>query len=169
MCYAKATVAAEPPGLVTGEAFASRGALPAGVCKTHAWKERKMRDPRAYPGFGRSAAGVAEFGMRRAGQLIRRRVDEGPAVRLCGLSVANRDARTLVDLLLHKRTHDAIAAATLIEEGIRRQVAMVPLTLAERDAVLSVLWDPPDGLVGLHDRLADDRTRSRLDSPEPSS
>jgi hypothetical protein len=106
--------------------------------------------------------------MRRAGQLIRRRVDEGRAVRLCGLSVANRDARTLVDLLLRKRTHDAIAAATLIEEGIRRHVATVPLTLAERDAVLSVLWDPPDGLVGLHDRLADDRTRYLLDSPEPS-
>jgi hypothetical protein len=78
-------------------------------------------------------------------------------MRLCGTPVASGDARTLVDLLLRYGAIDAIAAATVIEQGIRRHVFSVPLTPREREAVLSVLDDAPDGLVKLRGVLAEDQ------------
>ena len=94
--------------------------------------------------------------MRRRGQ-IRRPVGRGPTMRLCGTPVADRDARALVDLLVRHGGNDAIAAATVIDQGVRRHVFAVPLSSREREAVLHVLDDAPDGLVKLRGALAQDQ------------
>ena len=94
--------------------------------------------------------------MRRRRQL-RRPVERGPIMRLCGTPMADGDARTLVDLLLRQGDNDAVAAATVIEQGVRRHVFAVPLTSRQREAVLQVLGDAPDGLVKLRGILAQDQ------------
>jgi hypothetical protein len=82
-------------------------------------------------------------------------------LRLCGTGVASGDAQALVDLLLRSGAKDGIGAATVIEQGIRRRVFSVPLTPGEREAVLGVLDDAPDGLVKLRGLLALDQ-RDRM-------
>ena len=108
-----------------------------------------------------------EFALFRATRLVRRRdqarrrAQHGPIMRLCGTAVAPGDARTLVDLLLRHGTTDAIGAATVIEQGIRRQVFSVMLNPRERETALSVLGDAPDGLIKLRGVLAEDQ-RDRM-------
>ena len=61
------------------------------------------------------------------------------------------------DLLLRHGGNDAIATATVIEQGVRRHVFAVPLSCREREAVLHVLNNAPDGLVEGGGALAQDR------------
>ena len=49
------------------------------------------------------------------------------------------------------------SAAEMIERGVARDLYAVAVTPEERDAILSVLEDPPDGLVELRGVLARDQ------------
>ena len=42
----------------------------------------------------------------------------------------------------------------MIEKGVERELYAVALTAAERDAILAVLEDPPEGLAELRGALA---------------
>ncbi len=74
-------------------------------------------------------------------------------LRLYGVAVSDDDARTLIDLLLRVGRADDLSAAVMIEKGVERELHAVALTPGERDAILGVLDDPPDGLVELREGL----------------
>lgn len=75
-------------------------------------------------------------------------------MRVAGVEVSGNDGRTLVDLLLRIGRDADLALAHRIERGYSRQNPKLDLTPAERDHLLTVLADPPPGLVGLRDGLA---------------
>jgi hypothetical protein len=63
----------------------------------------------------------------------------------------------------------ALAAAEMIAKGVDRDLYAVAVTPEERDAILSVLEDPPDGLAELRGKLLRDfewRQREGLASPD---
>jgi hypothetical protein len=80
---------------------------------------------------------------------------------LCGVSVTSENARHLVATLIADGSPDAIAAATLIAKGADRDLYVVGLTPAMRDATLSVLDHPPAGLEQLRGVLARDQRDRR--------
>jgi hypothetical protein len=55
-----------------------------------------------------------------------------------------------------------LAAAEMISKGVDRELYAVAVTPEERDAILAVLEDPPDGLVELRGVLARDHHARRL-------
>jgi hypothetical protein len=94
---------------------------------------------------------------------------------LCGIPVAPEAAQHLVATLIADGSPDAVAAAGTIAKGVDRELYAVALTPAERDAILSALEDPPDGLVELRGTLPgigatgnDDATAEPSSRPHPS-
>ena len=75
---------------------------------------------------------------------------------LCDIPLTDAAAETLIDLLRHSGRADDQSAATIIQNALSRKALSAPLTPDERDAVLGVLEDPPEGLVELRDVLARD-------------
>jgi hypothetical protein len=82
-------------------------------------------------------------------------------MRLYGVEVSEDDCIILIDLLLRVGREVDHTAAAAIDRGISVQATMIALSPAERDAILSVLDDPPEGLVELHGVLASDHHRRR--------
>lgn len=80
---------------------------------------------------------------------------------LCDVPVTDTDAGTLIDLLQRSGRADDLSAATIIENALSRKALSAPLSPEERDAILSVLENPPEGLEELRVALAtDQRERS---------
>jgi hypothetical protein len=75
---------------------------------------------------------------------------------LYGIPVAPEDARHLIATLIADGSPVALSAAEVIEKGVRRELYAVAVTPLERDAILSVLEDPPEGLVELRGVLTRD-------------
>jgi hypothetical protein len=75
---------------------------------------------------------------------------------LYGVSVSAENARHIVATLILDGSPDALAAAEMINKGVDRDLYAVALTPAMRDAMLSVLEDPPEGLVELRGVLPRD-------------
>jgi hypothetical protein len=65
---------------------------------------------------------------------------------LYGVAVTAENARHLVAALIADGGPDALAAAARIQKGVERDLYAVALKPAERDAILSVLDDPPEAL-----------------------
>jgi hypothetical protein len=82
-------------------------------------------------------------------------------LRLYGVPVARDEAIWLVYRLRQVGRAGDLSAAAMIEKGIRDELIAVALTVDERDAILGVLDDPPDGLAELRGKLARDR-RDRM-------
>ena len=80
---------------------------------------------------------------------------------LYGVSVTAENARHLVASLIADGSADALDAAETIAYAVSRGSDAVALPPGSRDAILSVLEDPPEGLVELRDALARDQ-RDRL-------
>jgi hypothetical protein len=81
---------------------------------------------------------------------------------LCDTPVNDTDAGTLVELLHRSGRADDLTASTIIENALSRKALSAPLTPEERDAILSVLEDPTEGLEDLRGALArDHRDRDR--------
>ena len=80
-------------------------------------------------------------------------------MRLYGVEVNEDDCIILIDLLLRVGRADDHSAAAVIDRGLSAGSIMIPLSLLERDAILSVLDDPPEGLVELRGVLASDHRR----------
>jgi hypothetical protein len=80
-------------------------------------------------------------------------------LRLHGIPIADDDARHLVTTLFAGGAPAAVAAAGMIAKGIERDLYTVGLNPEMRDAILSVLEDPPDGLVELRGKLARDHVQ----------
>ena len=70
-------------------------------------------------------------------------------LRILGTPIRDDDARWLVFALYRDAHASAVSAARLIERGVERELYAVELSRDERTAILSVLDDPPDGLVEL--------------------
>jgi uncharacterized protein (DUF1778 family) len=99
------------------------------------------------------------FGGQRADPTAMRNVLG--VIALYGIPIAEEDARTLIDLLLRGDTADGLVAAEAIERGLALEAKLLALTPAMRDAILSVLEDPPEGLAELQGKLdRDQRDRS---------
>jgi hypothetical protein len=75
---------------------------------------------------------------------------------LYGRPVSDQDARNLVATLIEDGTPDAIGAARQIGYALELDRVMVALTPAMRDAILSVIENPPTGLADLRGALARD-------------
>ena len=71
-----------------------------------------------------------------------------------GIDVSRQDAANLAATLVAQGTPEALEAAEVIQKAVRLQFARVVLTPAQRQAVLSALDDPPEGLVELRGLLA---------------
>jgi hypothetical protein len=80
---------------------------------------------------------------------------------LCDIPVTDAAAGTLIDLLHASGRADDLSAARIIQNALSRKALSAPLTPDERDAILSALEDPPEGLVELRGVLARDE-RDRL-------
>jgi hypothetical protein len=88
-------------------------------------------------------------------------------LRLYGCPVAPEDARLLVATLIADGAPDAMSAAEMIAKGVDRELYAVAVTPEERDAMLSVLENPPESLAELREALARDfewRQREGLDT-----
>ena len=73
-------------------------------------------------------------------------------LRLVGIPITAEDARHLIA----DGGPDAVSAAAMIGTGVDAELFEVGLSTEERDAVLSVLEDPPAGLAELRGKLARD-------------
>jgi hypothetical protein len=73
-----------------------------------------------------------------------------------GVAISPENARHLVATLIADGGLDALSAAAMIQKGVERDLFAVALEPAERDAILSVMEDPPDGLVELRGVFARD-------------
>jgi len=82
-------------------------------------------------------------------------------MRMAGVSVCEADCRTLVDLLHRVGRDDDLRLAARIDRGFEREIRILALSVAERDRLLGVLNDPPDGLVELRGVLVGEQ-RDRL-------
>jgi hypothetical protein len=80
-------------------------------------------------------------------------------MRLYGVEVSEDDCIILIDLLLRVGRAVDHTAAAAIDRGISVQAKIIALSPSERDAILSVLDDPPEGLVELRGVLASDHRR----------
>jgi hypothetical protein len=74
-----------------------------------------------------------------------------------GVAVTAENARHLVASLFADGSPAAMSAAAMIAKDVDRDLFAVGLTPAMRDAMLSVLEDPPDGLTESRGVLARDR------------
>jgi hypothetical protein len=85
-------------------------------------------------------------------------------LRIYGAHVADDDGRYLAAILLASGDPDAVAASKQISVGVARgRYHAVPLTISQRQAVLSVMTTPPPGLEELHRKLTVDQAdRVRL-------
>jgi hypothetical protein len=77
-------------------------------------------------------------------------------LRLYGVPVAPDHALWLVYKLRQVGRANDLTAANMIEKGLRDELVAVALTVEERDSILGVLDDPPDGLAELRGKLASD-------------
>jgi hypothetical protein len=75
-------------------------------------------------------------------------------VRLAGIPVNEADCKTLIDLLLRVGRAADLTAAAAIERGLAIDAKIVALSIADRNAILGVLDDPPLGLVELRAKLS---------------
>jgi hypothetical protein len=88
-------------------------------------------------------------------------------ISLAGYLGANADLRRrrrgrriiLIDLLLRVGREVDHTAAAAIDRGLSLQAKLIALSPFERDTILSILDDPPDGLVELRGVLASDHRR----------
>jgi hypothetical protein len=74
-----------------------------------------------------------------------------------GVSVTAENARHLVATLIADGGPDQLAAANMIQKGVDRDLYAIAPKPEERDAILSVLEDPPPGLEDLRGVLARDQ------------
>jgi hypothetical protein len=83
-------------------------------------------------------------------------------LRLFGVAVTPENGRHLVTTLVADGSPSAMSAAEKITRGLDRELYATALEPGERDAILSVLESPPEGLEELRGRLArDHRERGR--------
>ena len=80
---------------------------------------------------------------------------------LYAVSVTAEQARHIVASLFADGSPAAMAAAAMIQKGVDRDLYAVALRAEERDAVLSVLEDPPPGREALREVLARDQRDRR--------
>ena len=79
-------------------------------------------------------------------------------LRIFGVHVEEQDGRYLAALLLASGAPDAVAAANEISVGVARgRYYTVPLTVRQREAILSFMPVPPLGLEELHRKLIVDQ------------
>jgi hypothetical protein len=79
-------------------------------------------------------------------------------LRIYGVHVSEEGGRYLYALLLARGGPDAVAAADAISLGVKRGLShSVPLTVRQREAILSVMAVPPPGLEELHRKLIVDQ------------
>jgi hypothetical protein len=81
---------------------------------------------------------------------------------LAGIPVSNQDVLELAGLLWNAGFDDTAEALTVALEA---EQALVALSIADREAILRTLDDPPIGLAELHGVLLrehESRTRQRL-------
>jgi hypothetical protein len=79
-------------------------------------------------------------------------------LRIYGVHVSEEDARYICAILLANGGPDAVAAADAISLGVTRgRYHTVPLTVRQREAILSVMAVPPPGLEELHRKLIVDQ------------
>jgi hypothetical protein len=82
-------------------------------------------------------------------------------LRVYGVPVSSDDAHKLVVRLMAYGSPDAVAAAarirTRLQHGAPR--GLVALEPQQRDAILDVLEDPPEGLAELRGKLVDDAAK----------
>ena len=76
---------------------------------------------------------------------------------LCDIPVTDTDVGVLLDLLHRSGRADDLSAARIIENALSRKALSAPLAPEERDAILSVLESPPEGLEELRAALATDQ------------
>jgi hypothetical protein len=70
-------------------------------------------------------------------------------LRLAGIPISDTSARWLVSALYRDGHADSVQAALAIENVLDSHLSVVPLTVTDRRAILSVLDDPPNGLLDL--------------------
>jgi hypothetical protein len=75
---------------------------------------------------------------------------------LNGVPVTAENARHIIASLFADGSPAAMSAAAMIQKGVDRDLYAIALEPEERDAILAVLEDPPDGLVELLGVLARD-------------
>lgn len=79
-------------------------------------------------------------------------------LRVYGVQVTEEDGRYLVAKLLAAGSLNAVSAAERIADGVKRGLFYaVALSAPQREAVFSILEDPPAGLIELHRKLGRDR------------
>ena len=78
-------------------------------------------------------------------------------LRLFGIPLTPENVLHLIAVLLADGSPDAISAAAMIHRGLDRDLFAVALESEQRDAILAVLEDPPEGLVELRGVLARDQ------------
>jgi hypothetical protein len=78
-------------------------------------------------------------------------------VRVYGCELTETNARLLIRLLTESGTPAAVAAAEMISDGLSRQDSAGKLTPEMRDAILSVLTKPRNGLDVLQRALLKDQ------------
>jgi hypothetical protein len=77
---------------------------------------------------------------------------------LYSIPVTPDDARHLVATLISGRFTAGAHRREMILKGVDRELYAVAVTPEERDAILSVLEDPPEGLAELRGKLARDHS-----------
>ena len=80
---------------------------------------------------------------------------------LYGVAVTAENARHLVATLIADGEPHALTAAAMIQRCLDQELFAVALESEERDAILTVLNNPPADLKELHDALARDH-RNRM-------
>jgi hypothetical protein len=73
-----------------------------------------------------------------------------PSMMLAGIPVRNQDVLELAGLLWNAGFDDTAEALTVALEA---EQALVALSIADREAILRTLDDPPEGLAELRDML----------------
>jgi hypothetical protein len=82
-------------------------------------------------------------------------------LRLVGVPIENELVHELASRLRDIGDTRELNAAEKLEYGLSRDLRLVALTIADREAVLSVLDDPRDGLEELRSVLLADHQRRR--------
>lgn len=85
---------------------------------------------------------------------------------LVGYPITPEDGRHLVATLIAGGGPDAMSAAAVIGNGVDRDLYAVALGPEERDAILSVLEDPPPGLVEFRGALVTDHRHRHAWPPD---
>jgi hypothetical protein len=77
-------------------------------------------------------------------------------MRLAGIPISDDDIVMLIHLLHRVGRADDLALAARLDRAIEPETKILALSHAERDTLLGVLDDPPDGLAELRGVLARD-------------